>query len=53
MVEPFSEVGMIAQVSAIQPTMDRRSRASCDPATLPEHLRDLLGRTSGDLDDRQ
>ena len=53
MVEPFSEVGMIAQVSAIQPAMDERSHASCDPATLPEHLQDLLERTSGDLDDRQ
>ena len=31
MVEPFSKVGMIAQVSAIQPTMDRRHHASCDP----------------------
>ena len=53
MVEPFSEVGMIAQVSAIQPTMDSRHHTSCDPTTLPEHLQDLLGRTSGDLDDRQ
>ena len=50
MVEPFSEVGMIAQVSAIQPTMNKRRHASCDPATLPEHLQELLGRTSGDLD---
>ena len=31
MVEPFSEVGMIAQVSAIQPVMDQPSCASCDP----------------------
>ena len=53
MVEPFSEVGMIAQVSAIQPTMDKRHHTSCDPTTLPEHLQDLLERTSGDLDDRQ
>ena len=50
MVEPFSEVGMIAQVSAIQPTMNKRRHTSCDPATLPEHLQDLLERTSGDLD---
>ena len=42
LVEPFSEVGMIAQVSAIQPTMNKRHHASCDPATLPEHLQDLL-----------
>ena len=49
MVEPFSEVGMIAQVSAIQPTMNNRHHTSCDPTTLPEHLQDLLERTSGDL----
>ena len=53
MVEPFSEVGMIAQVSAIQPTMNKRHHTSCDPATLPEHLQDLLERTSGDLDSVQ
>ena len=53
MVEPFSEVGMIAQVSAIQPTMNKRHHTSCDPATLPEHLQDLLERTSGDLDGMQ
>ena len=44
---------MIAQVSAMQPTMDKRHHTSCDPTTLPEHLQDLLERTSGDLDDRQ
>ena len=53
MVEPFSEVGMIAQVSAIQPTMNKRRHTSCDPATLPEHLQELLRRTSGDLDSMQ
>ena len=53
MVEPFSEVGMIAQVSAIQPTMDKRRHSSCDPANLPEHLQELLERTSGDLDSVQ
>ena len=40
-------------LSAIQPTMDRRHHTSCDPTALPEHLQDLLGRTSGDLDDGQ
>ena len=50
MVEPFSEVGMIAQVSAIQPIMNKRRHTSCDPATLLEHLQDLLERTSSDLD---
>ena len=53
MVEPFSEIGMIAQVSAIQPTMDRRRHPSCDPVTLPEHLQGLLKRTSSDLDNLQ
>ena len=53
MVEPFSDVGMIAQVSAIQPTMNKRRHSSCDPATLPEHLQELPGRTSGDLDSAQ
>ena len=52
MVEPFSEIGMIAQVSAIQPTMDL-PRPACDHSALPDHLRGLLERTSGDLDDLQ
>ena len=51
MVEPFSEIGMIAQVSAIQPVMSLPSRPSCDPSILPEHLRGLLDRTSNDLSD--
>ena len=42
MVEPFSEIGMIAQVTA----MDQPSRSPVDPSMLPEHLRDLLDRTS-------
>ena len=53
MVEPFSEIGMIAQVSAIQPTMDHLPRPACDPSALPDHLWGLLERTSGDLDDLQ
>ena len=48
MVEPFSEIGMIAQVSAIQPVMCQPSRPVCDPSMLPEHLRGLLDRTSND-----
>ena len=39
MVEPFSEIGMIAQVSAIQPTMNRRRHPSCDPVTLRIRIR--------------
>ena len=42
MVEPFSEIGMITQVSAIQPTMDHLPRPACDPSALPDHLRGLL-----------
>ena len=53
MVEPFSEIGMIAQVAAIQPVMNQPSRSSCDPSMLPEHLRGLFDRTSHDLDDLQ
>ena len=53
MVEPFSENGMIAQVSAIQPVMNQPSHSSCDPSILPEHLRGLLDRTSSDLNDSQ
>ena len=46
MVEPFSEVGMIAQVSAIQPVMDKPLHASCDPSMLPDHLQNMLDLTS-------
>ena len=38
MVEPFSEIGMVAQVSAIQPVMDQPSRPSCGPLMLLDHL---------------
>ena len=53
MVEPFSEIGMIAQVSAIQPVMDQPSRTSCDPSMLPDHLQRLLDLTSQELDNFQ
>ena len=53
MVEPFSEIGMVAQVSAIQPVMEQPSRSSCDPSTLLDHLRGLLDQTSQDLDGSQ
>ena len=42
MVEPFSEIGMIAQAYAIQPVMDQPSRPSCDPLMLPDHLQGHL-----------
>ena len=50
MVEPFSEVGMIAQVSAIQLVMDKPLHASYDPSMLPDHLQDMLNLTSENLD---
>ena len=53
MVEPFSEIGMVAHVSAIQPVMDQPTRSSCDPSTLPDHLQILLDQTSQDLDGSQ
>ena len=53
MVKPFSEVGMIAQVSAIQPVMDQPLRASCDPLMLPDHLQSMLDLTSESLDSVQ
>ena len=53
MVEPLSEIGMVAQVSAIQPIMDQPSRPSCDPLMLLDHLQGLLEQTSHDLDDSQ
>ena len=53
MVEPCSEIGMVAQVSAIQPAMDQPSRSLCDPSTLPDNLQKLLDQTSQDLDGSQ
>ena len=53
MVEPFSEVGMIAQVSAIQLVMDETVHASYDPSMLPDHLQDMLNLTSETLDNVQ
>ena len=48
MVEPFSEVGMIAQVSAIQPVMNQPLRASCDPS-----VQSMLDLSSESLDSMQ
>ena len=53
MVEPFSEVGMIAQVSPIQLVMDKPLHASYDPSMLPYHLHDMLNLTSENLDNVQ
>ena len=53
MVEPFSEVGMIAQVSAIQPVMSQPVRAYCDPSMLPDHLQSMLDLSSESLNSMQ
>ena len=49
-VAPFSEVGMIAQVSAIQSITEPLHRPQVDTNSLPAHLPDLLDQTSRDLD---
>ena len=53
MVEPFSEVGTVAQISAIQAVTEPMGRPACGGESLPIHLRDLLDHTSRDLDDTQ
>ena len=52
-VAPFSEVGMIAQVSAIQSIMEPLHRPQGDADSLSAHLHDLLDQTSQDLDTTQ
>ena len=44
-VAPFSEVGMIAQVSAIQSITEPLHRPQGDADSLPTHVRDLLDQT--------
>ena len=46
MVAPFSEVGMIAQVSAIQSITEPLHRPQVDNDSLPAHFHDLLDQTS-------
>ena len=52
-VNPFTEVGMITQVTAIQSVTDDRIRLRGVTGELPHHLRDLVDQTSGDLDGDQ
>ena len=52
-VSTFTEVGMIAQVTAIQSVTDDRIQRRGVTAELPHHLRDLVDQTSGDLDGDQ
>ena len=49
MVAPFSEVGMIAQVSVIQSITEPLHWPQGDAGSLPTHLRDLLDETSRNL----
>ena len=52
-VSPFTEVGMIAQVTAIQSVTDDRIQRRGVTGELPHHLRDLVDQTSGYLDGDQ
>ena len=52
-VDPFTEVRMIAQVAAIQSVTDDRIRLRGTTGELPHHLQDLVDQTSGDLDGDQ
>ena len=52
-VNPFSEVGMITQVTAIQSVADSGVRPQGATGELPHHLQDLVDQTSDDLDARQ
>ena len=52
-VNPFTEVGMITQVTAIQSVMDDGIRHRGVAGELPYHLQDLVDQTSGDLDGDQ
>ena len=53
MVKPFSEVGMVAQISAIQSVTEPHCRASYGSDLLPTHLHHLLDQMSRDLDGTQ
>ena len=53
MVAPFSEVGIIAQVSAIQSITEPPDQPQGALDSLPTHLHDLVSQTSQDLDTNQ
>ena len=50
---PFTEVGMIAQVSAIQCVTEPLQQQHSAIGVLPRHLQDLLEQTCRDLDPAQ
>ena len=52
-VNPFTEVGMITQVTAIQSVVDNSLQPQGATGALPHHLQDLVDQTCDDLDARQ
>ena len=52
-VNPFTEVGMITQVTAIQSVADNTLQPQGATRTLPRHLQDLIDQTCDDLDSTQ
>ena len=52
-VNPFTEVGMITQVTAIQSVADNTLQPQGATRTLPRHLQDLVDQTCDDLDSTQ
>ena len=52
-VNPFTEVGMITQVTAIQSVADNTLQPQGATRTLPRHLQDLVDQTCEDLDSTQ
>ena len=52
-MNPFTEVGMITQVTAIQSVADAPLQPQGVTRTLPRHLQDLVEQTCQDLDSSQ
>ena len=52
-VTPFTEVGMITQVTAIQSVADTPLQSQNTTKALPRHLQDLVEQTCRDLDPTQ
>ena len=52
-MNPFTEVGMITQVTAMQSVADSGLQPRGATGELPHHLQDLVDQTSDDLDARQ
>ena len=52
-VDPFTEVGMITQVTAIQCVTEPLQQSNSATGALPRHLQDLVEQTCRDLDPAQ